>query len=127
LDGASSGGTKAVTLVYEVEAVVPVTGPGFGEVVPDEGYAGRELGGEELGLEIDTDVGIVGCGYGRLEVTEPRACKPVQRTPSVTNRWLRMHRLNRRRGLLVFLEIYRQRLRSPGSAVLALRDPREPK
>lgn len=65
--------------MYEVEAIVPVAGPGFGEVVPDEGHAGRELGGEELGLDVDADVGIVGCGYGRLEITKPCACKPVQR------------------------------------------------
>lgn len=65
--------------MHEVEAVVLVTGLGFGEVVRDEGHAAGELGEEELSFNVSANVGIVGCGYGRLEIAEPRACKPVQR------------------------------------------------
>jgi hypothetical protein len=59
--GSAAG--EAEALVHEVEAGLPVAGLRFGDVLHGEGRVGRELGGEKLGLDVGTDVGIaiVGC------------------------------------------------------------------
>jgi hypothetical protein len=44
--------------VHEVEAGLPVAGPRFGDVLRGEGHIEGELGGEELGLDVGTDVDI---------------------------------------------------------------------